>query len=124
MHGMENSALSVLTLSFITCNKEPGTVWFLVWVWLRMDPSFSIFLLSSFDGCIGLCACLLVTRLPLLQNSYLNLKQEKRSGEEDSSLPLVLCSVVTAGCLLRSRWICVCLQLPGTVPHHDGQLEE
>lgn len=85
---MENSALSVLTLPFISCNKKPGTVWFLVWVWLHMDPSFSIFLLSSFDGCIGLCACLLVTRLPLLQNSYLNLKQEKRSGEEDASLPL------------------------------------
>lgn len=85
---MENSALSVLTLPFISYNKKPGTVWFLVWVWLHMDPSFSIFLFSSFDGCIGLCACLLVTRLPLLQNSYLNLKQEKRSGEEDASLPL------------------------------------
>lgn len=32
LHGMENSALSALTLSFISCKKEPGMVWFLVWV--------------------------------------------------------------------------------------------
>lgn len=104
-------------------------VWFLVWVWLCanviMDPSFYILLLSNFDGCIGLCARLLVIRrLPLLQASHLNLKQEKRSGDEEAFLPLVLCSVVTAGSLLRSHRICVCSQLPGTVPHHDGQLEE
>lgn len=80
-----------------------------------MDPSFSVFLLSNFDACSGLCACLLVTRrLPPLQASHLNQKQENRSSDEEAFLLLVLRSVVTAGNLLRSHWIWFAqLQLPG-----------
>lgn len=66
-------------------------VWFLVWVWppsnVITDPSFSILLLSNFDGYIGLCACLLVVRrLPQLQASHLDLKCEKRCDDEEAFL--------------------------------------